>query len=165
MDIGVEFDAQVLFTCCRLGTFDIAHLLELAHEEAVQVLCMRIEAPRLLQGRVKPELAVLGETRSAEVKSAGHNLDVPLPQCVVDDVLVLIDHDGAGGVHDITASFALSIDQINRCQKQLLLQKSTPVDFLLALVALQKHGVCYEPAPFRTVSLVAPALLGAAQTW
>ena len=98
---------------------------------------MGIEPPGLLQGGMEPELPIFGEARSAKVQTAWHDLNVSFPQRIVDDVLVLVDHDGTRRVHNIATSFALCVDQINSCQQQLFLQEGALVDFLLALVTLQ----------------------------
>jgi hypothetical protein len=65
----------------------------------------------------------LRETFLSEGQTSLNQLDVrPLVQCVLDDLLILLDRDRASRVDDITASFAVMINRIDSRQDQLLLQ-------------------------------------------
>jgi hypothetical protein len=65
----------------------------------------------------------LRETFLSEGQPSLYQLDVrPLVQCVLDDLLILLDRDRASRVDDITASLAVMINRIDSRQDQLLLQ-------------------------------------------
>jgi hypothetical protein len=55
-----------------------------------------------------------------KVQAAGDDLDVPLPQRVVNDGLVLDDHDGTRGVHDVAPSLGIRVHQVDGRNQQLL---------------------------------------------
>lgn len=55
-----------------------------------------------------------------KVQAAGDDLDVPLPQRVVNDGLVLDDHDGTRGVHDVATRLGVRVHQVDGRNQQLL---------------------------------------------
>merc|ERR1711907_182554 len=66
-------------------------------------------------------LAKLREGVLPEIEASANNLDVPPPQRIVHHQLVLLDEDGASGVHDVPTGLAISVHHVDCGQQQLLL--------------------------------------------
>jgi hypothetical protein len=89
-----------------------------------------VETARVLQRRVEAALAVADEAGPSKLKAGWNHLDVTLAQRVVDDVLILLHQQGAGGVHNVAAAAATSVYQVNGRQQQLLLEVRAAPDVL-----------------------------------
>lgn len=57
----------------------------------------------------------IGRIMRTQTRMQGHirtHLDIPFAQCIVDNVLVLLHHDAAGGICDVASSLRVRIDKV-----------------------------------------------------
>lgn len=54
---------------------------------------------------------MFNKARLPDFEASFNELDEPIPKCIVDDLFVFMDHDGASRVHDIAPFFAA----VNSC--------------------------------------------------
>lgn len=84
--------------------------------------------------RMEMVLPEIGKASLTKAQPSVHELDVALIQGIVDDGLVLLHHDAAGGVHNIPPGGRVGVDRVNGGQQQLLLRAGASSKILLGLV-------------------------------
>ena len=80
---------------------------------------VRVKPPRELHAWVEPPLLVPLEARFPVLEVCVEELDVALSEDVLDDLLVLLDADGAGGVDHNSAGFGLGVEGVDAGEEEL----------------------------------------------
>lgn len=126
--------------CIMTGCMQQAVMRQNCHAEpTIQVVCMWIEALSHLQAGMEPMLLVAVEAITPKVQPSRHHLDMPLAQRVVDNCLILLHHDAASGVDNVSTGGALRVNEVYGRKDEFLLELAAAPNVLLALGGLHGH--------------------------
>uniref|UniRef100_A0A8D9ES07 Uncharacterized protein n=1 Tax=Cacopsylla melanoneura TaxID=428564 RepID=A0A8D9ES07_9HEMI len=86
------------------GWNNVGELLQFGNKEPVHIVGVRIEPASQLHAGVKLVLAIVDKTLCSKIKTGGYELNVSLPQRIVDNGFILFGQYRTGRVHQVSSS-------------------------------------------------------------